>query len=647
VTETTKGDKALAKLFSPIEIGGMMVKNRLAMAPIGTLYSSHDGALRQEFNDFFIARAKGGVGMITLGEAGMGFTSLEVTVDSALVKRMVRAARELVNRVHDYDVRIGVQLNHFGRQLDSPLQGYQMVAPSPIPWSKRGEVPREISVDEIEELIERHVEAATRITEAGFDFIEVKACHGYLLSSFISPHSNRRNDQYGGNLSGRARFALEIIRRIRLRLGKDVVISCRFNGSDHVDGGLTPEESIGLARLLVEQGVDFLSVTAGVYGSYPVIIPPFHAPQGCYVHLAEGIKRAVSVPVEVVGRIKDPRTAEEVLQSGKADIVAMARALIADPDLPSKAQRGTFDEIRWCIGCNQGCQDREAGQETTCLVNPAAAREKEMAILPAGKPKRVMVIGGGLAGMEAAMAAALRGHEVSVYEEAEELGGQWRLASKPPRKEEFVGLLDYLVGQLRQLGVTIHLGARATSKTVSRESPEVVVIATGAVPAEPEIPGREREDVFTAWDVLAGKVQVGKHVLIIGGNGLGLETAHFLAAQGRKVEVVEQLDRVGSDLGPTVRWHLRHRLAELRVSLLTSTRATGISDEGVVLVDSKGKSTYRAVQGVVLAAGSVSRRELVAEVEGMASEVYVIGDAVRPRNAYFAIREGAEVGRRI
>ena len=647
MTETTGHESALSKLFSPITIGGMTVKNRLAMAPIGTLYSSLDGAVRQEFKDFIIARAQGGVGMIMLADAGFGFTSLEAAVDPALLKGMVEAARELVGAVHDHGVRIGVQLNHCGRQLDFPIPGYEMVAPSPIPWSKRSGVPRELSVDEIEELIERHVDAAEMVKEVGFDFVEIKACHGYLLSSFISPRSNQRDGQYGGDLQGRARFALEIIGRIRRRLGKGLLISCRFNGADHVEGGLTLDESRKLARLLAEQGVDFVSVSAGVYGSYPVIVPPFHAPQGCFVHLAEGIKGAVGVPVVAVGRIKDPRMAEEILQSGKADIVAMARGLLADPELLIKAQRGAFDEIRWCIGCNQGCQDKVAGLETTCLVNPAAAREKNMAIVPARKPKRVMVIGGGLAGMQAAMNAALRGHRVTLYEEGDELGGQWRLASIPPCKEEFAGLVSYLSGQLQKLGVRMRLGSKATAETVEKESPEVVVIATGAVPSKPEIPGVEGRNVATAWDVLAGKVQVGEQVVVVGGNALGLETADFLAARARNVEVVEMLEHVGRDLGPTVRWHLRHRLAEAGVRVLTSTRVTEISGEGVLLMDREGRSIHRAVDSVVLAVGSVSRNELVHEVGGMAREVHVIGDASKPRNALFAIREGAEVGRRI
>jgi 2,4-dienoyl-CoA reductase-like NADH-dependent reductase (Old Yellow Enzyme family)/thioredoxin reductase len=640
-------DNTLSRLFSPIKIGDVKIKNRFAMAPMGLFYSSFDGAVRQEFNDFIITRAKGGVGMITLGDAGIGFTSLEITVDSAAQRRMIKAAKELVKAVHDHGVRIGVQLNHSGRQLDSAIPGYQLIAPSPIPWSKRSEVPRELTIDQIEQLIEKYGNAAEKIKEAGFDFVEVKTCHGYLLSSFISPHSNRRTDQYGGDINGRARFSLEIIKRIRQKLREDLLISCRFNGSDHIREGLTLEESRELARLLVAHGVDFLSVSAGVYGSYPVIIPPFYTPQGCYLHLAEEIKHAVCVPVVTVGRIKDPRMANEILESGKADIVSMARALLADPDLPIKAQRGAFDEIRFCIGCNEGCQDKIAGFETTCLVNPAAGRERQMAIVPANKPKRIMVIGGGLAGMEVAKTAALRGHKINLYEENIMLGGQWRLASMPPCKEEFVELLNYLIVQLKKLGVTLCTGTRATAKTVEEENPDVVVIATGALPLKPHIPGIEHENVVTAWDVLANRVHTGKQVVVIGGNALGLETADYLASQGKDVKVVEELGHVGRDLGPTVRWHLRHRLKELGVSILISTRIVEITSGGVVMADREGKSIHKSFNTIVLAAGSVSRNELVDEVKGMVREVYVIGDASNPRNALFAIREGAELGRKI
>ncbi|MBW1780671.1 MAG: FAD-dependent oxidoreductase [Deltaproteobacteria bacterium] len=647
MADTPKQDNALSKLFSPIQIGNLQVKNRLVMAPIGTIYSSYEGALKREFKEFVLARAKGGVGMIMLGDAGLGFTSIEIPIDPALRERMVKAARNLVSAVHDLGVCIGVQIHHAGRQPDFPVQGYELVGPSPIAWSKRSETPRELSEDEIEQLIDRYVDTAEKIRETGFDVVEIKACHGYLLSSFISPHSNRRDDQYGGDLDGRARIVLEIIRRIKGRLGNDLAVSCRINGADHVKGGLTLDESTRLAQLLENEGVDLLNVTAGVHGSFPLIISPFHVPQGCFVHLAAAIKGAVHVPVSVVGRIKDPRMGDEILQSGKADMVAMARALLADPDLPAKAKQGAFDDIRPCIGCNQGCQDRALDTEITCLVNPAAAREKEMALVPTHKPKHVMVIGGGPAGMETALIAQQRGHRVTLYEADNVLGGQWRLASLPPCKGEFADHLNYLIRQLQKHGVTLRVGVKVTPETVMKESPDSLVIATGALPCKPNIPGVERKNVVFAWDVLSTKAHVGEQVLVVGGNAVGLETADYLATQGKRVAVVEALGHVGRDLGPTVRWHLRHRLNESGVSISTATRVIEITGEGVVFLDKEGKKTSRTFDTVVLATGVMSNHTLVDQVNDLVKEIYVIGDAAKPRNALFAVREGAETGRKI
>ena len=355
----------------------------------------------------------------------------------------------------------------------------------------------------------------------------------------------------------------------------------------------------------------------------------------------------VRVPVVAVGRIKDPQMGEEILQSEKADIVAMARALLADPDLPAKAKQGAFDDIRPCIGCNQGCQDKITGLETTCLVNPAATREKEMALVPTQEQKNVMVIGGGPAGMEAALTAQRRGHRVTLYEADNELGGQWRLASQPPCKGEFADHCNYLIMQLRKQGVKLRVGVKATPETVIEENPDSLVIATGAVPCTPEIPGVKRRNVVLAWDVLSGRVHVGEQTLIVGGNAVGLETADYLATLGKRVEVTEALEHVGRDLGPTVRWHLRHRLNELGVSISTSTKVVEIADDGVVLLDKHGKTTSRAPDTVVLAVGVMSNDELVDQVKGLVREVHVIGDAAEPRNALFALREGAEIGRKI
>lgn len=637
--------KVPQKLFTPVKIGKMALKNRLAMAPIGAILSPYD-QITQRFKDFYIARARGGVGMIVM--AGVVFTDIDRPLSPPATEQATIEAGELVKALHEYDVRVGTQIHHSGRQVDAAVAAtVDAVAPSPIPWSRHSPVPKELSAGEIEELILRHVRTAVKVKEVGFDFVEIQACHGYLLSGFLSPNSNRRTDEYGGDLKRRAKIVLEIIRRVKEEVGNELLICCRFNGSDHIEGGLTIEDAKTLAPLLVKAGADFLSVTAGVFRSYPVIVSPFDTPQGCYIHLAEAVKSVADVPVIAVGRINDPWLAEDILQAGKADIIAMARALFADPELPVKSMRGEFDDIRKCISCNQGCQDRVADLEPTCLVNPAATREHEMEIVPSAKPKKVVVIGGGIAGLEVSRVAALRGHKVTLYEENDELGGQWRLAAVPPHKEEFREVIAYLSRQVKKVGVTLKLGEKATAMTVAKEKPDVVVIATGAMPLIPPIPGIESSNVMTAWDVLAGKSATGGQVLIIGGNSLGLETADFLASQGKKVVVVEMLDRIGRDLGPTVRFHLQHRLSAKGVQSVTSAKVKEISSTGGLIAREGKQEVWKDFDTIVLATGSKSRSELTDEIKGKVKEVYVIGDAARPRNGLYAIREGFEIGRTI
>lgn len=637
----------LRNLFSTFKIGEMELKNRLAMAPIGGFFPIFDGALRSDFCEFILTRARGGVGMIILADAGLGFTNLDIEIDPNLLKKMISAAEKLVKEVHQEDVRIGVQIHHSGRQIDFFMPHTEIIAPSAIPWSKKAPIPKELTIDEIENLINRYVKAAEHAKEAGFDFVEVKACHGYLLSSFLSPHSNKRNDVYGGTIENRARITIEIIRKIKEKLGKNFLVSCRFNGSDHVQGGLNLEEAKIFAHLLIEAGADFLNISAGVYGSYPVIVPPYDIPPGCYIYLAEAIKKEVNAPILAVGRINDPIIAEEFLNNGKADIICMGRALIADPDLPNKAKAGKFEDIRKCIACNQGCQDKLGGIESTCLVNPAAGKERYMQIIPSPIVKKVLVVGGGLAGMEAAKFAALRGHKVHLYEKEKDLGGQWKIAAAPPGKEGFLELTKYLCRQLQKLGIKIILGKRVTSKIINEENPDVVILATGSKPVMPKIDIKERNNIIMARDVLLEKFQIGGQVIIIGGNALGLETAAFLATKGKRVKVIEMRPYIGTDLGPTVRWHLRHKLNELKVEIMTSTRVKSIDKNRVFLVKEGKIELEEPFDNMIIAAGAKSDKNLARKLKNKVRELYIIGDAAKPRNGLWAIREGMEIGLKI
>ena len=637
-------DKTLRRLFTPIKIGKIELKNRIIMPPMIDRLAV-GGMVTEAVKDFYAARARGGVALIVLTP---GIIDISMASDIQLgiyEDRFIPSLKELTDLVHSSGALMGIELMHLGRQ-GGEIEGYESVAPSPIPWSPHEEVPRELTTGEVEDLVEKFAEGARRARDAGFDLVELHACHGYLLSGFLSPHTNRRTDKYGGDVEGRARLVVEIVRRIKEKLGSDFPVSCRINGADHIPGGVTLDLAPVTACLLEEAGADLIGVSSGAYGSYPVIVPPYDQPPGCNVHLAERVKEVVNVPVAVAGRLDDPWVADEVLVSGKADLIAIARGLLADPELPNKASRGEFRDIRKCIACNV-CIDGNPSQPITCTVNPEVGREKEMEILPAPRPKRVLVIGGGVAGLEAARAAALRGHRVSLYEEDKEVGGQWILAAAPPYKEDHKVFLDYLSWQVERLGVERHVGKKVTAVMVEEIDPDVVIVATGATPLVPPIPGVEREEVTTAWDVLRGN-GVGQRVLVIGGGMTGLETAEFLAQQGKEVVVVEQLKRAGADMGATVRWHLMNRLKAQKIDIFTSTQIKEIRPQGAVVVTrNSGEETWEGFDAIVLAAGVKPRNEAASRIQGRAKEVYIIGDAAETRRGLEAIRDGAEIGRKI
>ncbi|MCX5998150.1 MAG: FAD-dependent oxidoreductase, partial [Chloroflexi bacterium] len=527
--------RGLRRLFTPIKIGKLQLKNRILMPPMIERLAT-DGTPNEAVTDFYAARAAGGVGLIVL-TPGIIDVSMASPIQLGIYHdRFIPKLRDFTDVIHSNGASIGIELMHLGRQ-GGEIKGYEPVAPSPIPWSPNERVPRELTVGEIEDLVEKFADGARRAREAGFDLVELHACHGYLLSGFLSPSANKRSDRYGGDVAGRARFVVEIVQRIKEKVGSDYPVSCRINGADYVPGGVTLETARSTARLLEQAGADLISVSSGAYGSYPVIVPPYDQPRGCNVPLAEGVKKAVGVPVAVAGRLDDPLVADEVLVLGKADLIAMARGLLADPDLPNKALKGEFREIRKCIACNV-CIDLEGTKPIACTVNPEAGREREMRISAAPRSKRVMVIGAGPAGLEAARVAALRGHHVSLYEENDRIGGQWVLAAKPPHKGDHLGLLDYMSWHLAKLGVEVHLGQNVTEAMVERLKPDVVVLAAGAVPLVPPIPGVKRDAATTACDVLKGRA-VGHRVLVVGVGMTGLETAELLAEQGKEVVVVE------------------------------------------------------------------------------------------------------------
>lgn len=637
-------ERRLERLFTPLKVGRLELKNRIIMPPMIERLATH-GTPNDAVMEFYATRARGGVALIVL-TPGIVDISMASPIQLGIYDdSFIAGLKRFTDVIHSCGCLIGIQLMHLGRQ-GGEIKGYRPVAPSPIPLTPGDEVPRELTTGEVEGLVEKFAASARRAREAGFDMVELHACHGYLLSGFLSPLTNKRADKYGGSVAGRARLVVEIVTLIKNVVGKDFPVSVRMNGSDYMPGGITLEMSQETAKLLEEAGADMISVSGGAYGSYPVIVPPYDQPRGCNVPLAADIKKVVRVPVAVAGRLDDPFVADEVLTSGRADLIAVARGLVADPELPNKASRGDFKGIRRCIACNV-CIDGNPVAPIICTVNPEAGREREMKMVPTVRPKRVMVVGGGLAGLEAARVAAERGHKVTLYEEDENLGGQWMLACKPPHKEGHGLLLEYFLNQLHRLKVEVKCGLRMTAAVVESFAPDVVVVATGARPIVPPISGIDRVGAVTAWDVLRGG-KVGRRVLVVGGGLTGLETAEFLADRGGEVVLVEMLKRVGADMGATIRWHLMNRTKALNIKMFTSTQIKEVRPDGSVVVSRNGaEEIWDAFDTVILACGVRSVDELSKEIQGKVREIYVVGDAAKPQRGLEAIRHGSEVGRKI
>jgi len=636
------------KLFEPFKIGTMKLKNRIVMPPMGTNFSTEDGLVTQRLKNYYVERAKGGVGLIIVEGAyveprGKG-SIRQLAVDH---DNKIPGLRELATAVQAKGAKIALQLFHGGRQSHSSIIGTQPVSASEVPCHLTGETPRALTLTEIKDVVEAFAEAARRAKESGFDAVEIHGAHGYLINQFLSSLTNRRIDQYGGDVKKRTRFLLEILERVRKKVGDDYPVLCRINGDDYIEGGITLEEAKTIAKMLEAGGVDALHVSGGIYdSSVPVTTAPMALSRGIMVHLAAGIKEVVNVPVIAVGRINDPELADEILREGKADLVSMGRALLADPYLPQKAAIEVLDEINRCTACDECISKLFFNEDIVCSINASLGKEEEYKIKKAYVQKRVLVVGGGPAGMEAARVSALRGHEVILCEKSKRLGGQLNLAAVPPHKEEIKNIATYLESQIRKLGVKVILGEAVTPQMVEKIKPDVVFIATGSVPNIPENMIVKAGDIVTAHDLLSGLVSVGERVVVVGGGMVGVETAEFLAEKGKKVTILEMLGRIGMDMVPMVITLLYRRLKGLGVVMLTNAKVEKITRESVVYEKGGKKQTVPA-DSVVLAMGSKPNSGLMKALEGKVHELYAIGDADKPSKVLKAIHDGYRIAREI
>jgi 2,4-dienoyl-CoA reductase (NADPH2) len=559
--------------------------------------------------------------------------------------KFISDLRRIADVFHEYDVKCAVQLWHPGRYEVSLDPDRVPVAPSPIPppiFMKK--VPKELTKEEILKIEDEFADAAVRAKKAGFDAVELIGSAGYLISQFFSPATNKRTDEYGGSIENRARFAVEIIEKVKERCGSDFPVLIRIPGDEFIEGGNTVKEMKIIAKILENAGVDAINVMAGWHESKRPLITML-VPRGGFAYLAAEIKEAVDVPVIASHRINDPLVAEKILQEGKADMVAMFRPLLADPELPKKAMEGRFDEIRKCLACNQGCMDRIMQvQPVTCMVNPAVGREPEFRNLKAERKKKVVIVGGGPGGCEAAEILAKKGHEVILFEKTDRLGGQLNIAARSPLAYEFAEVGRYFMAVLPKLGVDVRYGIEATASDVLAENPDVAIIAVGASPLIPEIPGVE--NAVTAFDVLLDKVGVGDKVVVIGGGGVGCDTAAKLADEGKKVTIVEMLSRIGQDIGVSTRWTVLLYLRQKGVEMLTRTKAIEIKKNAVV-VEADGERRELECDTTVLAVGTKSNDDIYEELSGKVPELYRIGDCVKPAKAIDAIHTAANLALKI
>ena len=636
----------LKNVFSSMRIGKMDIPNRLIVSAMVMNFCNSDGTATEKFAAYHEAKAMGGWGLIitedyAVDPRGKGFTNIPGLWED----RQIESHFKFTERIHKCGSKIVAQIYHAGRQTNHLVIGMPPVAPSPIPCPSNQEIPHELTIREIREIVGKFGDCALRAKKAGFDGVEVHGAHGYLIAQFMSPYSNKRTDEYGGGLMNRMRFPLEIISDIRAKAGNDFPVIFRISGDEFVPGGRTIEDTKSIALLLEHAGIDAIHVSAGVYASTEAIIPPAAVRHGWITDFAAEVKKVVSIPVITVGRINDPIMAETIIASGKADFVAMGRASLADPALPNKAASGRFDDINYCIGCLQGCiGNLFGGRPGTCLVNPAIGMESEFTIKPAKNRKKVFVAGGGPAGMEASMVAAQRGHEVHLYEKTDRLGGQYAIGAMPPNKGEIDMFIVWQYNQMKKYGVKIHFNAELTADIVEKESPDAVIVATGGEPFVPDIPGKDKPNVVNANDVLLGRVDVGHRVIVIGGGMVGSETADHLANHGKEVTIVEMLPQIAKDEEAAVRYFLMKDLKEKGVRIYTNAHVMEILDDGIVADTDGVKNTICPADTIVMALGAKSVDILTEQLKGKVPQILTIGDALKVRKALEAVAEGHKAG---
>ncbi len=632
--------------LSPVQIGNLTLRNRGVMPAMVTNYSNADGSVTDRLIAYHEARAKGGVGLIIVEAAyidwvGKGFPN-QIGIDK---DTLIPGLKKLVESVHRHGAKIAIQLHHAGREADPRVTKTEVVAPSAIPCPVVQAVPKALTIAEIKEVVNKYKAAAERAKEVGFDAVELHGTHGYIINQFLSPVSNHRTDEYGGSAENRMRFPLEVVEAVRNGVGNDYPVIYRIASEEFLPGGLQLEDALTFSKILVEHGVNALHVSGGTYasdrsssGSDDIL--------GVYVESAAAIRRAINraIPVIVANRIKTPQFADEIIGSGKADLISAGRAVLCDADYYNKIREGCEEDIRICLSCNHCTGELVSGHPVSCACNPMTGNESAYDLqAPAEEKKKVLVVGGGPGGMEAAYIAASRGHTVTLYEKNGYVGGNIIPSSKPPYKSEMMSAVDFMSHMLEKEHVTVKLNTEADIDSIRREGADTVIVACGSSPIIPGIPGVEEDYVFTAEDVLLGRKTPGQKVAVIGGGSVGVETAELLASQNKEVCIVEMADEIFSDLSPVQKAGAMGRIGRFAMRILAGEKVLGIREHSVVT----DKQVIGNVDSVILAIGYRSNNRLARELQEAKINCLEIGDAVRPRKIYQAVTEGFEAAYRL